>query len=113
MTERAAPSWQVWSALWIVYVVWGSTYLAIAYVVETLPPALSAASRFALAAVLLAGWVAARRGRAALRVTRPQVQGAAVVGLGAVGSVGTVTGRARGRIVCTRRAALLDKLHVY
>ena len=81
MTVRPAPSWQVWSALWIVYVVWGSTYLAIAYVVETLPPLLSAASRFALAAVLLVGWVAVRRGRAALRVTRPQVRGAAVVGL--------------------------------
>ena len=81
MDERSAPSWQVWSALWIVYVVWGSTYLAIAYVVETLPALLSAASRFAVAAVLLLGWVALRRGRAALRVTGPQVRGAAVVGL--------------------------------
>ena len=81
MHERSAPSWQVWSALWIVYVVWGSTYLAIAYVVETLPPALSAAARFALAALVLTAWVGARRGRAALRVSREQVRGAAVVGL--------------------------------
>ena len=77
----AAPSWQVWTALWIVYVVWGSTYLAIAYVVESLPPALSAALRFGVAALLLATWVGVRRGRAALRITWGQVRGAAVVGL--------------------------------
>ena len=81
MTRSAAPSWQVWTGLWIVYVVWGSTYLAIAYVVESMPAAFSAALRFALAAVLLAGWVAVRRGRSALRVTAQQVRGAAVVGL--------------------------------
>jgi hypothetical protein len=28
----------VWTALWLVYVLWGSTYLAIAYVVDTVPP---------------------------------------------------------------------------
>src|SRR5574338_960425 len=36
-------------ALGIVYVVWGSTYLAIAYVVETLPPFLAAGARFLVA----------------------------------------------------------------
>jgi drug/metabolite transporter (DMT)-like permease len=81
MTRPSAPSWQVWTALWIVYVVWGSTYLAIAYVVESLPAALSAALRFAVAALLLAGWVAVRRGPAALRVTGRQLRGAALVGL--------------------------------
>ena len=80
MTRPTAPAWQVWTALWIVYVVWGSTYLAIAYAVETLPAALSAAARFGAAAVVLAGWVAVRRGRAALRVTRRQVLGAGLVG---------------------------------
>lgn len=81
MTRPSPPSWQVWTALWIVYVVWGSTYLAIAYVVESLPPALSAAARFAVAAVALAAWVAVRRGPAALRVTGRQLRGAALVGL--------------------------------
>ena len=33
----AAPGWQVWGALLIVYVVWGSTYLGIRIVVETMP----------------------------------------------------------------------------
>ena len=35
-------------ALLVVYLVWGSTFLAIAYVVETLPPFLAAGARFLL-----------------------------------------------------------------
>lgn len=36
-----------------VYLIWGSTYLAIRFTVETLPPLLSAGSRFLLAGLLL------------------------------------------------------------
>ena len=36
----------VWAALGIVYVVWGSTYLGIRIVVETMPPFLSSGARF-------------------------------------------------------------------
>ena len=43
-------------ALGIVYVVWGSTYLAIAVADRTLPPLLMLAVRFGLAGVLLYGW---------------------------------------------------------
>jgi drug/metabolite transporter (DMT)-like permease len=38
----------VWSALSAVYLIWGSTYLAIRYAVETTPPFLMAAVRFML-----------------------------------------------------------------
>ncbi|CAA9550332.1 MAG: Permease of the drug/metabolite transporter (DMT) superfamily, partial [uncultured Thermoleophilia bacterium] len=38
----------MWSALGIVYVVWGSTYLAIRIMVETVPPLLGAGLRFGL-----------------------------------------------------------------
>src|SRR5688572_15830047 len=41
------------SALAVVYVVWGSTYLGIAVAIETLPPLLMAAARFLLAGALL------------------------------------------------------------
>ena len=75
------PGWQVWTGLWIVYVLWGSTYLAIAYVVDTVPPLVGMGLRFGTASLLLLAYVAARRGRAALRVTRRQVRSAAVVGL--------------------------------
>lgn len=46
-------------ALLIVYVVWGSTYLAIAVMIETLPPLLAAGARFAAAGVLMLGALAA------------------------------------------------------
>ena len=47
-------------ALGTVYVVWGSTYLAIAYVVETLPPLLAASARFLFAGAALIAFVAAQ-----------------------------------------------------
>ncbi|WP_030209293.1 EamA family transporter [Streptomyces sp. NRRL S-87] len=71
----------VWGALLIVYVVWGSTYLGIRVVVETLPPFLSAGSRFLVAGLLLLALVAWRQGPAALKVTRRQLGSAALVGL--------------------------------
>jgi drug/metabolite transporter (DMT)-like permease len=78
-SSRRAPSLNVWLALGIVYVVWGSTYLAIAIAVETLPPLLWAGLRFALAGVLLAGWLALRG--VDLRISRPELAGAAAVGI--------------------------------
>ena len=56
-----ARGWRVWTALWIVYIVWGSTYLAIKVSVRTMPPLLSAGLRFLLAALLLGGILALRR----------------------------------------------------
>ena len=43
---------KVWMALWAVYILWGSTYLAIAIVVETMPPLLGASTRFFAAGAL-------------------------------------------------------------
>lgn len=54
MSGRPGP--RVIAAFAVVYVVWGSTYLAIRYAVETLPPFLMAGSRFVLAGSLLYGW---------------------------------------------------------
>lgn len=70
-----------WGALAIVYVVWGSTYLAIRYVVESMPPLLSGAVRFATAALLLAAILVIRRGPGTLRVSRRELLGAAAVGV--------------------------------
>ncbi|MFJ6483075.1 MULTISPECIES: EamA family transporter [unclassified Streptomyces] len=71
----------VWAALALVYVVWGSTYLGIRVVVETMPPFLSAGARFITAGLLLSAVVAWRYGPAALRATRAQLASAALVGL--------------------------------
>ncbi|MDJ0384215.1 EamA family transporter [Streptomyces sp. G-G2] len=83
LDSRTRPvSAAVWAALAIVYVVWGSTYLGIRIVVETMPPFLSAGARFVCAGLLLAALVAWRGGGpGALRVTRAQLGSAVAVGL--------------------------------
>jgi len=78
---RVRTSGAVWAALGIVYVVWGSTYLAIRIAVETMPPFLSATARFLTAGLALAALVAWKQGPSALRVTRRQLASAAGVGL--------------------------------
>ncbi|HSJ09768.1 MAG TPA: EamA family transporter [Longimicrobiales bacterium] len=60
-----------------VYVIWGSTYLAILYAIETLPPFLMAATRFLIAGTILFGWSILRAER---RPTRAEWKAAAVVG---------------------------------
>jgi drug/metabolite transporter (DMT)-like permease len=67
-------------ALGIVYVVWGSTYLAIAVADRTLPPLLMLAVRFALAGGLLYAWSAWRGDLAASRPGRREWGAAAIVG---------------------------------
>ncbi|MEU9075642.1 EamA family transporter [Kitasatospora sp. NPDC048538] len=71
----------VWLALAVVYVVWGSTYLAIRITVETMPSFLSASARFLTAGLLLAGYLLVRQGPAALRVSPREFGSAALVGV--------------------------------
>lgn len=62
------------------YLVWGSTYLAIAIAVQTLPPLFSAGLRHLLAGALLGAWLVLRHGRRAVRIERAELGGAALVG---------------------------------
>ena len=72
----------IWTALAVVYVVWGSTYLAIRVVVEAdIPPMLGMATRFLTAALLLATALGLKSGRRRLRITRREALGAATVGI--------------------------------
>jgi drug/metabolite transporter (DMT)-like permease len=73
-------AWRVYAALAVVYVVWGSTYLGIRIVVETLPPLLSAGIRFLVAGAVLAGILLLRGGPRRLAVTARELAGAALVG---------------------------------
>lgn len=57
------PGWKIISAFLIVYLVWGSTYLAIRFGVEHAPPFLFASARFLLSGSLLLGY-ALWRGKA-------------------------------------------------
>ena len=53
--HRASPA-AIWTALGAVYLIWGSTYLAIRFTVETTPPFLSAAARFIISGGFLYLW---------------------------------------------------------
>lgn len=73
---------RIWAALLTLYFVWGSTYLAIRIAVESLPPFLMAAARFAAAGAVLYA-VAIRMGdRDGDRPTAAGWRAAAVVGAG-------------------------------
>jgi hypothetical protein len=79
--EAEPPSWQIWTALWIVYIVWGSTYLGIALMVETMPPLLAAGTRFIAVGLILLPILAWRKGLSVLKPTRAELLSAAFVGL--------------------------------
>jgi drug/metabolite transporter (DMT)-like permease len=78
---EAAPPWKVWTALWIVYIVWGSTYLGISLMVETIPPLLGAGARFVVVGLIILPILVARRGFSVLRPTRAELLSAGLVGL--------------------------------
>ncbi len=84
------PPWRVAGALGTVYVVWGSTYLAIRLMVGTIPPLLGGGVRFLIAGGLLYAWVRLRR--PGPPASRREVAGAALVGvLLVLGGNGLVT----------------------
>ncbi len=70
----------VWAGIWVLYLVWGSTYLGIAVAVDTIPPFLMAAVRFLIAGGILLGWSVAREGRGFRLPSRRQVRDSAIVG---------------------------------
>lgn len=69
---------RVWVALVTVYLLWGSTYLGIAYAGETIPPFLAASTRFIAAGSLMAVIVVLRGGT--LRVSRRAFAACVLVG---------------------------------
>lgn len=69
-----------WAALLTVYLVWGSTYLAIRIMVETMPPLLGAGVRFATAGVIFWLVLRLRGGAARVRVTRRQLAACLLIG---------------------------------
>lgn len=88
LESKGASTLAIWGALIAVYITWGSTYLAIRFAVQTMPPFLMAATRFLFAGAVL---YAFRRLRGDPAPTRLEWRSAAIVGLlllaGANGSV--------------------------
>ena len=77
---------KLWIALGTVYTIWGSTYLAIALAVETIPPLFAVSSRFIAAGALLAGLVVLRRGARALLIGKRELGAVALVGVLFIGA---------------------------
>jgi drug/metabolite transporter (DMT)-like permease len=77
-----------WANLWIVYIVGGSTYLAIRVMVETVPPLLGPGARFVVAGGVMLAVLSVRR---AVRPTRAQLLGALLVGTLLMGANGVIT----------------------
>jgi len=89
--HSTAAEWQIWTGLWIVYLVWGSTYLAIRVVVETVPPFLSAGGRFVIAGAAMLAFLAWRRGPSVLRPSRRQLVSCLAVGVLLMGANAVVS----------------------
>ena len=69
---------RIWIALIALYIVWGSTYLAIRFAVETIPPFLMAGTRFVVSGLILYVW---RRLAGYPKPTARQWRSAVIVGL--------------------------------
>jgi drug/metabolite transporter (DMT)-like permease len=88
-SPNAASRLHVGAAFAAVYLIWGSTYLAIRFAIETLPPFFMAGARFIVAGSLLYTWA---WWRGAPRPTRLHWREAAIVGgLMLLGGNGSVT----------------------
>jgi drug/metabolite transporter (DMT)-like permease len=69
---------RIWAALLAIYIIWGSTYLAIRYAVETIPPFLMTGTRFLIAGIILYIW---RRLAGDPAPTVPQWRSTVLIGL--------------------------------
>jgi drug/metabolite transporter (DMT)-like permease len=75
-------------ALGTVYLAWGATYPAIRVMVETVPPLLGTAARFALAGLLMGTILVAHGGRRRLALSRKELLGASAIGTVILGDIG-------------------------
>ncbi len=69
---------KVWTILGALYFVWGTTYLGIEKVNESVPTLLGAAARFLFAGAVLFAWTSVRTGE---RTTARQWRGAGIIGV--------------------------------
>lgn len=75
-----APAARIWPPLIALWIIWGSTYLAIAVVATSMPVLLSMGLRFVLAAAILAAVLAVWQGPGVLRVPLREVGSTSVMG---------------------------------
>ncbi len=78
--KHRAGGFALWANLAVIYVIWGSTYFGIAISIETIPPFMMAAVRFAIAGMLLIAWDLIRHPDARRLPTRRQALDSLIVG---------------------------------
>lgn len=71
---------KTWISLWIVYVIWGSTYLAIAVSVKSMPSLLAMGLRFISAAIILAIAILIRKGPREFQIPRREIINSGIFG---------------------------------
>jgi len=76
-----APLSRIATPLITLWIVWGSTYMGISLVVQSMPPLMGAGTRFLAGALLLGLIVLAIRGPRVFRFTFPELRGAVFMGL--------------------------------
>ena len=67
--------------LGIMYVAWGTTYIGIAFTIETMPPLLSMSFRFVAASLALFIFIGLRNGWDSLRLTRKELSSSVFLGV--------------------------------
>ena len=77
MKYKPASRAQIIAAFASIYIVWGSTYLAIRYAIETIPPFIMGGARFLISGAMLYAWA---RYRGASRPTRLHWRNAVIAG---------------------------------
>ena len=91
-SQGISKSQLTWLSLWTVYLIWGSTYFAIAYVIESMPPLLAMGIRFLLAGILLALIISLRQGPSELKIPRAELRSSLLMGFLLLGfGIGTVS----------------------
>ncbi|MEY2944418.1 MAG: hypothetical protein RL433_100 [Actinomycetota bacterium] len=91
-SQGISKSQLTWLSLWTVYLIWGSTYFAIAYVIESMPPLLAMGIRFLIAGLLLALIISLRQGTSELKIPRAELKSSLLMGFLLLGfGIGTVS----------------------
>jgi drug/metabolite transporter (DMT)-like permease len=67
--------------LGVMYLAWGTTYIGIAFTIETMPPLMSMSFRFAAASTLLVLFLGLRNGWQSLHLTRSQLASSLFLGV--------------------------------
>ncbi len=91
-SKGISKSQMTWLSLWTVYLIWGSTYFAIAYVIESMPPLLAMGIRFLIAGLLLALIISFRQGVGELKIPSAEMRSSLLMGFLLLGfGIGTVS----------------------